>query len=51
MPKYPNELQLTDDDAKAAIRFAEEILCTSYKVQVKEFVVNTCATQSASITH
>ena len=31
MPKYPNELQITDDDAKAAIRFAEEI---------KEFVVN-----------
>ena len=29
MPKYPNELQLTEDDAKAAIRFAEE---------VKEFV-------------
>jgi len=31
MPKYPNELQITDDDAKTAIRFAEEI---------KEFVVN-----------
>jgi len=30
MPRYPNELQLTDDDAKAAIHFAEEI---------KEFVV------------
>ena len=29
MPKYPNELQLTEDDAKAAIRFADE---------VKEFV-------------
>jgi HEPN domain-containing protein len=33
MPKYPNELQITEDDAKTAIRFAEEI---------KEFVVNTC---------
>jgi HEPN domain-containing protein len=32
MPKYPNELQITDDDAKTAIRFADEI---------KEFVVNT----------
>ena len=42
MPKYPNELQLTDDDAKAAIRFAEEI---------KEFVVNACAWHSTSITH
>jgi len=31
MPKYPNELLLTDDDAKLAIRFAKEI---------KEFVVN-----------
>ena len=31
IPKYPNDLQLTEDDAKAAIRFAEEI---------KEFVVN-----------
>jgi len=31
LPKYPNELQITDDDAKTAIRFAEEI---------KEFVVN-----------
>jgi len=31
MPKYPNELQITEDDAKTAIRFAEEI---------KEFVVN-----------
>jgi len=30
MPKYPNELQLTEEDAKTAIRFAEEI---------KEFVV------------
>ena len=30
-PKYPNDLQITEDDAKAAIRFAEEI---------KEFVVN-----------
>ena len=25
MPKYPNELQLNEDDAKSAIRFAEEI--------------------------
>ena len=25
IPRYPNELQLTDDDAKLAIRFAEEI--------------------------
>ena len=31
IPKYPNDLQLTEDDAKAAIRFAEEI---------KEFEVN-----------
>ena len=31
LPKYPNELQITEDDAKLAIRFAEEI---------KEFVVN-----------
>ena len=31
MPRYPNELQLTEDDAKTAIRFAEE---------VKEFVGN-----------
>ena len=31
MPKYPNELQISDDDAKTAIRFAEEI---------KDFVVN-----------
>jgi HEPN domain-containing protein len=31
MPKYPNELQLTEDDAKTAIRFAEEI---------KEFVLS-----------
>ena len=31
IPKYPNELQITEDDAKAAIHFAEEI---------KEFVVN-----------
>jgi len=31
IPKYPNELQITDDDAKTAIRFADEI---------KEFVVN-----------
>ena len=31
MPRYPNELQLTEDDAKSAIRFAEEI---------KEFVVS-----------
>jgi HEPN domain-containing protein len=31
MPKYPNELQITEEDAKNAIRFAEEI---------KEFVVN-----------
>jgi len=30
LPKYPNELQITEDDAKNAIRFAEEI---------KEFVV------------
>jgi len=25
LPKYPNELQITEDDAKTAIRFAEEI--------------------------
>jgi HEPN domain-containing protein len=25
LPKYPNELQITEDDAKNAIRFAEEI--------------------------
>jgi len=25
LPKYPNELQITEDDATAAIRFAEEI--------------------------
>ena len=31
IPKYPHSLQLTDDDAKAAIRFADDI---------KEFVVN-----------
>ena len=31
MPRYPNELQITEDDAKTAIRFAEEI---------KDFVVN-----------
>ncbi|MCL2312282.1 MAG: HEPN domain-containing protein [Firmicutes bacterium] len=31
MPKYPNQLQIIEDDAKTAIRFAEEI---------KEFVVN-----------
>jgi len=31
IPKYPNDLQITEDDAKAAIRFAEDI---------KEFVVN-----------
>ena len=31
MPKYPNELQINEDDAKTAIRFAEEI---------KEFVLN-----------
>jgi len=31
LPKYPNELQITDDDAKTAILFAEEI---------KEFVVS-----------
>jgi HEPN domain-containing protein len=31
MPRYPNDLQITDHDAKIAIRFAEEI---------KEFVVN-----------
>ena len=31
MPKYPNELQITEDDAKTAIRFAEEI---------KEYVVS-----------
>ena len=30
MPKYPNELQITEDDANTAIRFAEEI---------KEFVL------------
>ena len=32
LPKYPNLLQITEDDAKVAIRFTEEI---------KEFVVNT----------
>jgi len=31
IPKYPHSLQITNDDAKAAIHFAEEI---------KEFVVN-----------
>jgi HEPN domain-containing protein len=31
LPRYPNELQITEEDAKNAIRFAEEI---------KEFVVN-----------
>ena len=31
LPKYPNQLQITEEDAKTAIRFAEEI---------KEFVVN-----------
>ena len=31
LPKYPNELQITENDAKTAIRFAEEI---------KDFVVN-----------
>ena len=31
MPKYPNDLQITKNDAKTAIRFAEEI---------KDFVVN-----------
>ncbi|MCL2312278.1 MAG: HEPN domain-containing protein [Firmicutes bacterium] len=31
LPKYPNELQINKEDAKTAIRFAEEI---------KEFVVN-----------
>jgi len=25
MPRYPNQLQITEDDATAAIRFAEEI--------------------------
>jgi HEPN domain-containing protein len=25
MPRYPNELQITEEDAKVAIRFAEEI--------------------------
>ena len=25
LPRYPNELQITEDDAKNAIRFAEEI--------------------------
>jgi len=30
MPKYPNELQITEEDANTAIRFAEEI---------KEFVL------------
>ena len=30
MPKYPNELQITEDDANTAIRFADEI---------KEFVL------------
>ena len=36
-PKYPNDLQITEDDAKAAIRFAEEI---------KEFVVNNANAQT-----
>jgi len=31
MPRYPNQLQITEEDAKTAIRFAEEI---------KEFVVS-----------
>ena len=31
MPKYPNELQINEDDTKTAIRFAEEI---------KEFVLS-----------
>ena len=31
LPKYPNDLRLTNDVAKAAIRFANDI---------KEFVVN-----------
>jgi len=31
LPRYPNELQITEEDAKNAIRFAEEI---------KEFVLN-----------
>ena len=31
LPKYPNELQLTEEDANIAIRFAEEI---------KEYVVS-----------
>ena len=31
IPRYPNDLQLTVDDAKAAIRFAEDI---------KEFVLS-----------
>ena len=31
MPKYPNDLQITENDAKTAIRFAEEI---------KEFVLS-----------
>jgi HEPN domain-containing protein len=31
LPRYPNELQIKEEDAKNAIRFAEEI---------KEFVVN-----------
>ena len=31
MPRYPNDLQITENDAKTAIRFAEEI---------KEFVTN-----------
>ncbi|MCL2074538.1 MAG: HEPN domain-containing protein [Marinilabiliaceae bacterium] len=25
LPRYPNELQITEDDAKTAIRFAEDI--------------------------
>jgi len=25
MPRYPNELQICDDDVKSAIRFAEDI--------------------------
>ena len=37
LPKYPNELQITEDDAKLAIRFAEEI---------KEFVVNNANAQT-----
>ena len=31
MPRYPNELQLNEDDAKSSISFAEEI---------KDFVMN-----------